>query len=124
MRAEAERLVREAMAKKLTVKKVDTRIETKCGKCGAANKVSFPPGSTRVNIPARIAGIRRPLSKRRRDATAGRILAARVAVGYVRGFGYVRRSVIDGGHGARRARDRHVGRRSVCAASGRSVLKT
>jgi hypothetical protein len=56
LREEAERLVREAMAKKLTVKKVDTRIETKCGKCGAANKVSFSPGRTRVQYTCKECG--------------------------------------------------------------------
>lgn len=44
------------MAKKLTVKKVDTRIETKCGKCGAANKVSFSPGRTRVQYTCKECG--------------------------------------------------------------------
>ena len=48
-RAEAERLMREAMERKgLAVKQVDTRIETKCGKCGAVNKVSAKVGETRV----------------------------------------------------------------------------
>jgi phage FluMu protein Com len=49
MRAEAERLIKEAMAKKnLAIKQGDTRIETKCGKCGAVNKVSAAPGQSRV----------------------------------------------------------------------------
>jgi transcription elongation factor Elf1 len=40
MREESERLVREAMAEKsVTVKQGDTRIETRCGKCGAPNRV-------------------------------------------------------------------------------------
>lgn len=47
MREEAARLVREAMEKKtIAIKKGDTRIETKCGKCGAPNRVSFAPGDT------------------------------------------------------------------------------
>lgn len=49
MRAEAERLIREAMEKKaVAVRRVDTRIEAKCGKCGATNKLSAAPGETRV----------------------------------------------------------------------------
>ena len=47
MRDEAERLVREAMEKKsVSIKKGDTRIEAKCGKCGAVNKVSAAPGES------------------------------------------------------------------------------
>lgn len=44
-RGELERLVREAMEKKnIAVKKVDARLEAKCGKCGVANKVKVSPG--------------------------------------------------------------------------------
>jgi len=40
MREEAERLIREAMARKaLVVKQGNTRIETLCGKCGAPNRI-------------------------------------------------------------------------------------
>jgi transposase-like protein len=49
MRAEAERLVKEAMERKsVTIKQGNTRIEAKCGKCGAPNRVSAAPGQTRV----------------------------------------------------------------------------
>ena len=48
MREEAERLIKEAMARKaVTVKQGDTRIETTCGKCGAKNRVTAPPGQIR-----------------------------------------------------------------------------
>ena len=48
-REEAERLVREAMAKKkITIKTGATRIEATCGKCGAKNRVSAQPGQLRV----------------------------------------------------------------------------
>ncbi len=51
MREEAERLIKEAMAKKsIAIKQGDTRIETKCGKCGAVNKVSAAPGQSRVEF--------------------------------------------------------------------------
>ena len=49
MRDETERLIREAMEKKsLSIKKGDTRIEAKCGKCGVVNKVTAAAGETRV----------------------------------------------------------------------------
>jgi transposase-like protein len=57
MRAEAERLVREAMERKnLTVKQGKTRIETKCGKCGAPNRVSVEVGETRVDYTCKECG--------------------------------------------------------------------
>jgi transposase-like protein len=57
MRAEAERLVREAMERKnLTVKQGKTRIETKCGKCGAPNRVSVDVGETRVAYTCKECG--------------------------------------------------------------------
>jgi hypothetical protein len=44
-REEAERLIREAMERKsVAVKQGDTRIETRCGKCGAPNRVTAPRG--------------------------------------------------------------------------------
>jgi hypothetical protein len=57
MRDEAERLVREAMERKtVTVKQGNTRIETKCGKCGAPNRVSATPGQTRVSYSCKECG--------------------------------------------------------------------
>ena len=57
MREEAERLVREAMERKtVTVKHGNTRIETKCGKCGAPNRVSAEPGQTRVPYTCKECG--------------------------------------------------------------------
>jgi phage FluMu protein Com len=56
-REEAERLMREAMERKgLAVKQGDTRIETKCGKCGAVNKVSAKAGETRVMYKCKECG--------------------------------------------------------------------
>jgi phage FluMu protein Com len=56
-RAEAERLMREAMERKgLAVKQGDTRIETKCGKCGAVNKVSAKVGESRVTYKCKECG--------------------------------------------------------------------
>ncbi|MEI9805905.1 MAG: hypothetical protein WDN48_17865 [Pseudolabrys sp.] len=57
MRDEAERLVREAMAKKsVSITKGETRIEAKCGKCGTVNKVSIPLGETRVKYKCKDCG--------------------------------------------------------------------
>jgi predicted RNA-binding Zn-ribbon protein involved in translation (DUF1610 family) len=57
MREESERLVREAMEKKsVAIKKVDTRIEAKCGKCGTINKVTAAPGETRVKYKCKECG--------------------------------------------------------------------
>jgi hypothetical protein len=56
-RDEMERLVREAMAKKtIAIKKVDTRIEAKCGKCGVANRVSVAPGEARPKYKCKECG--------------------------------------------------------------------
>lgn len=57
MRAETERLIKEAMEKKsITVKQGDTRIEAICGKCGAPNRVKAPPGQTRVTYACKECG--------------------------------------------------------------------
>ena len=57
MREEAERLVKEAMERKsVTIKQGNTRIETKCGKCGAPNRVSASPGETRVAYTCKECG--------------------------------------------------------------------
>jgi phage FluMu protein Com len=57
MRDEAERLVREAMERKaVAVKKGETRIEAKCGKCGTVNKVSIPLGETRLKYKCKECG--------------------------------------------------------------------
>ncbi len=57
MREEAERLMREAMERKsVVVKQGNTRIETKCGKCGAPNRVSAAKGETRVTFTCKECG--------------------------------------------------------------------
>jgi phage FluMu protein Com len=57
MREETERLIREAMEKKsLAIKKGDTRIEAKCGKCGVVNKVSAAPGEARPKYKCKECG--------------------------------------------------------------------
>jgi transcription elongation factor Elf1 len=57
MREEADRLMREAMAKKsVTVKQGDTRILAICGKCGAPNKTKAPKGVARVKFTCKECG--------------------------------------------------------------------
>jgi hypothetical protein len=57
MREEAERLIRETMARKaLVVKQGNTRIETTCGKCGAPNRISAEKGATRVKFACKNCG--------------------------------------------------------------------
>jgi len=57
MREETERLVKEALERKsVTVRQGDTRIETRCGKCGAPNRVEAPKGQTRVEFTCKECG--------------------------------------------------------------------
>lgn len=56
-REETERLIREALEKKtVVVKQGSTRIETKCGKCGAPNRVTAEKGVTRVKFSCKECG--------------------------------------------------------------------
>jgi transposase-like protein len=57
LRDETERLVKEALERKaLTVKQGMTRIECKCGKCGALNRVSAAQGQVRVPYTCKECG--------------------------------------------------------------------
>ena len=57
MRDEADRLVKEALARKaVKVKQGDTRIEAVCGKCGAKNRVNAAPGQVRVPFSCKECG--------------------------------------------------------------------
>ena len=57
MRAEAERLMREAMERRsVVVKQGDTRIMAVCGKCGAPNKTKAPKGVARVKFTCKECG--------------------------------------------------------------------
>jgi RNase P subunit RPR2 len=56
MREEAERLIKEALARNVTVKQGSTRIEAKCGKCGAPNRVSAEQGQVRVPFTCKECG--------------------------------------------------------------------
>jgi phage FluMu protein Com len=57
MRDEAERLIKEALERKtVTIKRGQTRIEAKCGKCGAPNRVLAAPGETRASYTCKECG--------------------------------------------------------------------
>ena len=57
MRAETERLIKEAMERKsVTITRGDTRIEAVCGKCGGRNRVTAPPGQSRVTYKCKECG--------------------------------------------------------------------
>jgi hypothetical protein len=57
LRAETERLVREAMEKRsITIKEGASRIEAVCGKCGARNRVTLPKGETRAPFACKDCG--------------------------------------------------------------------
>ncbi len=57
MREETERLIKEAMERKsVTITQGDTRIETRCGKCGAPNRIKAPKGETRVEYTCKECG--------------------------------------------------------------------
>jgi transcription elongation factor Elf1 len=57
MRAEADRLIKEAIEKKtVTVKQGETRIDATCGKCGGKNRVSAAPGQLRVPFTCKECG--------------------------------------------------------------------
>jgi hypothetical protein len=59
MRDETERLVKEALERNaLVIKRGETRIETKCGKCGAPNRVSVAQGQKRVPFTCKECGTR------------------------------------------------------------------
>jgi transposase-like protein len=59
MREEAERLIRESMAKNsLVIKQGATRIEAVCGKCGAPNRVMAERGAARVKFTCKNCGQR------------------------------------------------------------------
>jgi transposase-like protein len=57
MREETERLVKEALeSKTLTVKQGKTRIDARCGKCGAPNRVLAAQGQVRVAYTCKECG--------------------------------------------------------------------
>ena len=58
MREESERLLKEAIARKMLITLGKTRMDVKCGKCGAANRVSAESGQNRVEYSCKECGHR------------------------------------------------------------------
>ena len=56
MRQESERLVREAMARNVTITHGKTRLDVKCSKCGAPNRVSAEVDHGRVEYACKECG--------------------------------------------------------------------
>ena len=57
MREATERLVKEALERKaITIKQGKTRIESKCAKCGALNRISAAQGEVRVSYTCKECG--------------------------------------------------------------------
>jgi predicted RNA-binding Zn-ribbon protein involved in translation (DUF1610 family) len=56
MRQESERLVREAMARNVSITQGKTRLDVKCSKCGAPNRVSAEAGHGRVEYTCKKCG--------------------------------------------------------------------
>jgi transposase-like protein len=56
MRAESERLMKEAMARKVPITHGKTRLDVKCNKCGAPNRVSADAGEKRVEYKCKECG--------------------------------------------------------------------
>ena len=56
MRQESERLVREAMARNVIITQGKTRLDVKCSKCGAPNRVSAEADHGRVEYACKECG--------------------------------------------------------------------
>ena len=57
IRQETERLVKEALERKaITIKQGKTRIESKCAKCGALNRISAAQREVRVSYACKECG--------------------------------------------------------------------
>ena len=56
MRQESERLVREAMVRNVTITQGKTRLDVKCSKCGAPNRVTAEVGHGRVEYACKECG--------------------------------------------------------------------
>jgi len=64
MRQESERLVREAMARNVTITQGKTRLDVKCSKCGAPNRVSAEVDHGRVEYACKECGHKQKESQR------------------------------------------------------------
>jgi transposase-like protein len=55
-RAESERLVKEAMERKLTIQQIKSRKDAQCGKCGATTRVHVEAGERRAQFKCKECG--------------------------------------------------------------------
>lgn len=58
MREESERLMKEAMARKVPITHGKTRMDVKCNKCGVSNHVFAESGQSRVEYACKDCGHR------------------------------------------------------------------
>ena len=56
LRAESERLVKEAMERKLTIQQIKLRKDAQCGKCGATTRVHVEAGKSRARFKCKECG--------------------------------------------------------------------
>jgi transposase-like protein len=56
LRAESERLIKEAMERKLTVQQIKSRKDVQCGKCGATTRVHVETGKSRAQFKCKECG--------------------------------------------------------------------
>jgi hypothetical protein len=56
LRDQTDRLVSEALARNVTIKRGQTRIDARCGKCGAPNRVIAAPEQVRVPFSCKECG--------------------------------------------------------------------
>ena len=84
MREETERLVKEALERKsITIKQGKTRIESKCAKCGALNRVAAGQGQVRVPYTCKECGEEQKdiLRRRSRGLSSGEMIPDRAVSG-------------------------------------------
>jgi hypothetical protein len=57
LRAQSERAIKEAMERKLTINKIDSRKEVQCGKCGGKTKINIEIGKVRAKFKCKECGV-------------------------------------------------------------------
>jgi len=57
LRAQSERAIKEAMERKLTINKIDSRKEVQCGKCGGKTKINIEIGKARAKFTCKECGV-------------------------------------------------------------------
>jgi tRNA(Ile2) C34 agmatinyltransferase TiaS len=57
LRAQSERLLKEAMERQVTVKQIKSRKDAQCGKCGATTRVYMEAGQNRTQFKCKECGL-------------------------------------------------------------------